>query len=192
MLAPLLFRGMARICAHQKHLFHLKDEESFWKLMKTVREEGSLNLEVNFLGFFKLVIPSGVGLFIWSIDRFSITVDIERWGVFHLCQLTLLSIGLWMIATTKDKSTIVILKFWWGKHFKTVESFWSLMNVTVSAELFPTCHPTQNGLRDHSSFGRFQSSVLFEMWLKLSYFLVCYVHPKGNLSIPELIWASQM
>ena len=119
MLAPLPFRGMARICARRKHLFHLKDEESFWKLLKTVREQGSLNLEVNFLGFFKLVIPSGVGLFIWSIDRFSITVDIEKWGVFHLCQLTLSSIGLRMIATTKDKSTIVILKFWWGKYFKT-------------------------------------------------------------------------
>ena len=34
-----------------------------------------------FLGFFKLVILREVGLFIGSIDRFSITVDIEKWGV---------------------------------------------------------------------------------------------------------------
>lgn len=62
--------------------------------MKRVREERSLNLEMIFLGSVKLVILRGVGLFIGSIDRFSITVDIEKWGVFHLCQLTLLSIGL--------------------------------------------------------------------------------------------------
>ena len=165
MLAPLPFRGMATICARQKNLFHLKDENSFWKLMKRVREERSLNLEMIFLGFFKLVILREVGLFIGSIDRFSITVDIEKWGVFHLCQLTLLSIGLWMIASTKDKSAVVVLKSWWGKYFKAGAFL-------VPCECYCTSYAvphleacTEWAVRNPSAFCRLQSSVLSEMWL---------------------------
>ena len=168
MLAPLPFRGMARVCARQKNLFHLKDEDSFWKLMKRVREECSLNLEMIFLGFFKLVILRGVGLFIWSIDRFSITVDIEKWGVFHLCQLTLLSIGLWMIATTKDKSTVVILKSWWGKYFKTGAFLVSYECYCISCAVSHLSSSSEWTVRNHPSSCRFQSSILSEMWLKLS------------------------
>lgn len=171
---------MAKISTQQVTIVHLMDKEGFWKLLKSVREEGSLESRNDCPGFLQ-VSPSGwVALLTrepWTDSQHK--PNVKTWDVWCLCQLYLLSGGLRMIAIKTE------LWFWSLDEEDTLkwESFWSLWVWPHPLCSFLRVLLLRMGFKKSLIFCGPQSCVPSEMWLELGECLVYYVQRKGSLAL---------